>query len=127
MEAMTEATLDSARGPGGMVGRSVLRKEDRPLLTGAARFVDDVHRPGMVHAAVLRSPVAHARVAALDATAAQAAPGVIAVVTAADLDGGGPEIPMRMFRRPGMERFLQRPLAGATVRYSGEPVAVVVA
>src|SRR4051812_10392027 len=121
MVGMSEATLHGA-GVGGMVGRSVLRKEDRPLLTGTARFVDDVHRPGMAHAAILRSPVAHARIAGIDPGAARAAPGVVAVITAADLAGGGPEIPMRMFRRPGMERFLQRPLAGTSVRYSGEPV-----
>lgn len=123
----TSATLDPAADAQRMVGRSALRKEDRPLLTGAARYVDDVHRPGMVHATILRSPHAHARIASIDASAARSAPGVLAVVAAEDLPGGGPEIPMRMFRRPGMERFLQRPLARDVVRYSGEPVAVVVA
>lgn len=127
MANMSGATLDAAAGADSVIGRSVLRKEDRPLLTGTARFVDDVHRPGMAHATILRSPHAHARIAAVDATAARAAEGVVAVVTADDLPGGGPEIPMRMYRRPGMERFLQRPLAGDVVRYSGEPVAVVVA
>jgi carbon-monoxide dehydrogenase large subunit len=126
MAAMS-ATLDPAAGAERVVGASVLRKEDRPLLTGAARYVDDVHRPGMAHATILRSPHAHARIASIDASAARAAPGVLAVVAAEDLPGGGPEIPMRMFRRPGMERFLQRPLARDVVRYSGEPVAVIVA
>jgi len=109
------------------VGASLLRKEDLPLLTGRARFVDDVERPGMVHAAIVRSPLAHARISAPDVAAARALPGVVDVVTAADLPGGGPEIPMRMFRHAGMEDFLQRPLAADVVRYSGEPVAVVVA
>ena len=109
------------------IGRSHLRKEDRPLLTGAAPFADDVALPGMAHATILRSPLGHARIAGIDASAARALHGVAAVFTAADLAGGGPEIPMRMFRRPGMERFLQRPLARDVVRYSGEPVAVVVA
>ena len=110
-----------------MIGTSALRKEDGPLLTGAARFVGDVARPGMVHAVVLRSSVAHARILSLDAREALAQPGVVAVVTAADLPPDTPAIPMRMFTRPGMERFLQPPLAVDTVRYSGEPVAVVIA
>src|SRR5215207_1898277 len=110
-----------------MIGQSPLRKEDLPLLTGRARFVDDVHLDGMVHAAIVRSPHAHARVVSVDAAAARARPDVLGVVTATELSGGGPEIEMRMFRRPGMERFLQRPLAGQVARYSGEPVAVVIA
>src|SRR5437764_10575653 len=99
----------SQPGPvtGDLVGQSVLRKEDLPLLTGTACFIDDIHRPGMLHAAVLRSPHAHARLLDIDPRAARAAPGVTGVVTAADLPDRGPEIPMRMFRRPGMERFLQ--------------------
>jgi CO/xanthine dehydrogenase Mo-binding subunit len=121
------ATADQQQNRSGAIGDSALRKEDRPLLTGVATFVDDVHRQGMLHAAILRSPHAHARVAAIDRSAAESTPGVVAVVLADDLPGGGPEIPMRMFRRPGMERFLQRPLARDVVRYSGEPVAVVVA
>ena len=109
------------------IGRSMPRKEDRPLLTGSARFVDDVHRPGMLHATILRSPHGHARIADIDADAARARLGVAAVITADDLGGGGPPIPMRMFSEPGMEAYLQRPLAAEYVRYSGEPVAVVVA
>ena len=110
-----------------IIGRSMLRKEDRPLLTGAARFVDDVHRPGMLHASILRSPHGHARIVDVDTTAARARPGVAAVITAEDLGGGGPPIPMRMFSEPAMAAYLQRPLAAECVRYSGEPVAVVVA
>lgn len=109
------------------VGRSMRRKEDRPLLVGAARFVDDVHRPGMVHAAVLRSPHGHARILDIDTTAARARRAVAAVITADDLGGGGPPIPMRMFSEAGMEAYLQRPLAQEFVRYSGEPVAVILA
>lgn len=110
-----------------VIGRSVLRNEDRPMLTGAARYVDDVHRPGMLHATILRSPHAHARLVAVDASRARAHPGVTAVITAAEVGDGGPPIPMRMFAGDGMERYLQRPLATDFVRYSGEPVAVVVA
>lgn len=109
------------------VGRSVLRNEDPALLRGRARFVDDLAEPGALEAAVLRSPHPHARVRAIDVSAALDLDGVVDVVTAADLPGGGPLIPIRMFSRPGMERFLQRPLAVDRVRYVGEPVAVVVA
>ncbi|MFN8204306.1 MAG: xanthine dehydrogenase family protein molybdopterin-binding subunit [Solirubrobacteraceae bacterium] len=103
------------------------RKEDPRLLRGRGRFVDDLHDAGTLEAAVLRSPHAHARIVGLDVRAARALDGVEDVIVAGDLDGGGPRIPMRMFSRPGMERFLQRPLAADTVRYAGEPVAVVVA
>jgi CO/xanthine dehydrogenase Mo-binding subunit len=112
--------------PGDAIGRSELRKEDPALLVGSACFVDDLQRSGTVHAAVLRSPHAHARIASLDTAAARALPGVVDVVTAADLPDGL-RIPMRMFRLPGMERFLQPPLAEGVVRYSGEPVAVILA
>jgi carbon-monoxide dehydrogenase large subunit len=119
---------DASSAPrGGPIGRSVLRKEDDPLLRGRAAFVDDLPRRGALEAAVLRSPHAHASIARIDTRAARDLPGVIDVIVSADLPEGGPVIPMRMFARPGMERFLQRPLAGDTVRYVGEPVAVVVA
>lgn len=109
------------------VGSSLLRKEDPPLLRGDAAFVDDLNRADALHAAILRSPVGHGRIGAIDVRRARQLDGVVDVITAADLPGGGPEIPMRMFKRPGMERFLQRPLATDRVRYSGEPVAVVLA
>ncbi len=123
---MAVATPPRTRRPD-VVGSSVLRKEDPPLLRGDAKFVDDLHRADSLHAAILRSPVGHGRIASIDASRARALDGVVDVITAADLPDGGPEIPMRMFKRPGMERFLQRPLATDTVRYSGEPVAVVLA
>lgn len=106
--------------------RSVLRHEDRPLLTGAAQFVADVRLPGQLHAAIVRSPLGHARVVGIDAGAALAGSGAAAVLTADDIP---PEvrIPIRQFSLPGMDRFLQPPLARDRVRYQGEPVAVVVA
>src|SRR5712692_10569036 len=81
----------------------------------------------MVHAFVLRSPFAHATFTSIDRTAALAAPGVIDVITAAELPDGGRPIPMRQFGVEGSERFLQLPIANGVVRYSGEPVAVVIA
>ena len=67
-------------------GRRVERVEDTRLLTGRGTFVDDVTRPGMLHACFVRSPYAHARFTTVDATAALALPGVHAVLTAADLN-----------------------------------------
>jgi CO/xanthine dehydrogenase Mo-binding subunit len=106
--------------------RSVLRKEDGPLLTGSGRFVADMRLPGMVHAAIVRSPLAHAHVLSVSAAAARHRRGVLAVLTAADLPGAL-RIPIRQFSVPGMDRFLQSPLATDRVRYVGDPVAVVVA
>jgi carbon-monoxide dehydrogenase large subunit len=120
-------TAAVAAPAGRLVGAPVARKEDLPLLTGTARFVGDVDRPEMVHAVFVRSPAAHARIAALATEAARAAPGVVDVVTAADLPDTLAPIPIRMFSGPGLERFLQWPLARDVVRYSGDPVAVVLA
>ena len=109
------------------IGTSPLRKEDWPLLRGEATFVADFKRPGMVHAFVVRSPHAHARVVAIDREAVLAAPGVLGVITADDLPDRGRSIPTRMFNDEGSNRFLQKPLADGVVRYSGEPVALLVA
>jgi carbon-monoxide dehydrogenase large subunit len=108
------------------VGQSVRRSEDPPLLRGEARFVGDVRLPGMLHAAVLRSSAAHARLTVLNTQAASRHPGVIKVLTAADLEEM-PVIPMRLAPRDDLARALQRPLAAEKVRYVGEPLAVVVA
>lgn len=125
MVAAGAATAET--GAGRVIGRRVPRKEDDPLLRGQACFVDDFARPGMVHATIVRSPHAHARIVSVDSARARAHEGVLAVFTADDLPDGGPPIPMRMFSHPELNRYLQRPLARDIVRYSGEPVAVVVA
>jgi len=119
----SDGTLGSAR----VIGRSLPRKEDLPLLTGRSCFADDMPRPGALHAAILRSPHAHARIASIDASAALARAGVVDVVTSAALPQPMVRIPMRMYPLPGMELLLQPPLADGIVRYSGEPVAVVLA
>ena len=116
----------SGAGPG-YVGRSVPRVEDRRMLTGRARFVADIRLDGQLHAAILRSPVAHARLGAIDVSAALAMEGVVAVFTAADIAERERKIPIRLAPLPGFERFLQEPLARGKVRYVGEPVALVVA
>ena len=123
---MTKATATTEAALQG-IGSSPLRKEDWPLVRGEGTFVADFKRPGMVHAFVVRSPFAHARFTTIDSEAALAAPGVIDVITAQDLPDRGRPIPTRMFKDEGSNRFLQRPLADGVVRYSGEPVAVVIA
>lgn len=120
----TEAAARHGRAPA--IGRSLPRKEDRRLLTGTSRFIDDLRRPGALRARIVRSPHAHARIVSIDAGRAVAHPGVRDVITAADLPSGTSPIPMRMYPRPGMDRLLQPVLAGEAVRYVGEPVAVVI-
>ena len=111
----------------GLIGSSPLRKEDGPLLRGTARFVDDLYRPDALAAYVVRSPVAHARLLDVDVSTARGCEGVHAVLTAADLPDDLEPIPMRMFTDGPLVRYLQHPLARDVVRYSGEPIAVVVA
>ncbi|MBM4298118.1 MAG: xanthine dehydrogenase family protein molybdopterin-binding subunit, partial [Deltaproteobacteria bacterium] len=108
------------------IGTRVRRKEDLRLLRGIGKYVGDIHRPGMVHAAILRSTHAHARVVKIDASAALKLPGVIGVLTSADMPGLK-TIPMRTGVIPGLERSQQTPIATTKVRYVGDPVAVVVA
>jgi carbon-monoxide dehydrogenase large subunit len=108
------------------VGRSVPRKEDRRLLMGRGTYAADFGLPRMLHAAVLRSPHAHARLGAVHADRALDLPGVVAIVTAADL-GDIARIPTRPGHRVGNAACLQRPLARNRVRYVGEPIAFVVA
>jgi len=108
------------------IGVPIKRLEDPRLLVGGGRYVDDLVRPGMAHAVVVRSPHAHARVQRIDARRALARPGVLACVTAADL-AGVPPIPLRQPGKPAHAAYLQPPLAGEKVRYVGQPIAVVVA
>ncbi|MET0878816.1 MAG: xanthine dehydrogenase family protein molybdopterin-binding subunit, partial [Tardiphaga sp.] len=110
-----------------LVGHAVERMEDARFLSGSGVFVDDLERDGMLHAAILRSPMAHARILSIDAAAALAMPGVHAVITAADLDGEVPLIPLRLAPLPAFEPFRQPVIASRKVRYVGEPIAVVIA
>ncbi len=109
------------------IGTPVRRQEDMRFLTGKATFVDDITLPQMLHAAILRSPQAHARINAIDASQALAIPGVAAVYTYADIASLAKPIPVRLYPLEGLERFLQYSLAQDKVRYVGEPVAAVAA
>jgi len=109
------------------LGARAPRKEDHRLLTGRGRFGSDVQRTKMLHARVIRSSVAHACGLSIDTSAARALPGVVDVVTAADLPGDL-RIPVRLkVQDIDLTEHLQPVLACSTVRYVGEPVAVVLA
>ncbi len=71
------------------IGQAITRREDDRLLTGQGRFVDDVQRPGALHAMFVRSPHAHARIGAFDTAEARAVDGVVAILTGADLQADG--------------------------------------
>ncbi len=113
-------------GTGTGIGARVPRHEDDRLLRGLGRFADDVDRPEQVHVRFVRASVAHARIEGIDTFEAQSVPGVVAVVTAADL-GDIPPIPIRLPRGDEPAGYLQSVLAVGEVRYVGEPVAAVVA
>jgi carbon-monoxide dehydrogenase large subunit len=110
-------------------GASIKRSEDPRILTGAGRYVDDIKLPGMLHAAFVRSPMAHARVLSVDVSAARELPGVVAVYSGADVEAmtvPGPDALMALmgWSGPTPEFTL---LATDKVRFAGDPVAVVIA
>src|SRR2546426_1115393 len=108
------------------IGLSVKRREDRRLLTGRGHYVDDVRLPHLCHAAIVRSPHAHARILDVDARRATALPGVVAVLTIADLPECAAAVPP-LVTSPRFRPYVQPAIAGAKVRHVGEAVAVVVA
>jgi aerobic carbon-monoxide dehydrogenase large subunit len=124
-----------------IIGKALPRKEDVRLLTGAGNYSDDVDLPGQVYAVLVRSPHAHARIRSIDTAAARAIPGVLAVLTGADLVADGLEpiphapLPTRppadiaLINRDGSEHgYAPHPLLPVDrARYVGEQVAVVVA
>ena len=110
-------------------GASIKRSEDPRILTGSGRYVDDIKLPGMLHAAFVRSPLAHARVLSVDASAARELPGVVAVLTGADLEAMTVQAPdplLALFSTGGPTAEFTL-LATDKVRLVGDPVAVVIA
>ena len=107
---------------GSILGAAVKRREDPRLVTGKGRFVADLPAEGALHAHFVRSPVAHARIRGVDASAARAMPGVAAVFTAEDLG-----LPRRAGFPPLGDAFSKPPLAEGVVRFVGDPVALVLA
>ncbi|HEY2058627.1 xanthine dehydrogenase family protein molybdopterin-binding subunit [Amycolatopsis sp. NBC_01480] len=110
------------------IGKSRRRKEDERLITGRTRWTDNIVLPGLLHLAVLRSPLAHAKIVSIDTSAARGEPGVIAVYTGRDLD---PEsaigMPCAWPITPDMKAPRRPVLAADQVNFAGEGVAVVVA
>ena len=108
------------------IGQAVHRKEDKKLLTGKGRYVDDLKLPGMQHMAVVRSPHAHADITGFDTSKAKAMPGVTAVLTGDDLEFAA-GVPCASNPTGDMVHPVRPPLAKGRVRHAGEPVAVVIA
>ncbi|HKS85250.1 MAG TPA: xanthine dehydrogenase family protein molybdopterin-binding subunit [Pseudolabrys sp.] len=112
--------------PNAYIGSAFKRLEDPELLTGAGAFVGDLKSAGLLHAVILRSPVAHAAIESIDIRAACAARGVVTIITAADFSQV-PVIPIRQHAVPEGEAYRQPVIADRKLRYVGEPVAVVIA
>ncbi len=109
------------------IGQPMERREDLRFLRGRGEYVDDVAMPGLLYAVILRSSVAHGRLVSVDASAALKIEGVHAVITAKDMPGGPPIVPMRLQPLPQFKPFEQPVIAHEKVRYVGEPIAVVLA
>ncbi|MEU5841353.1 xanthine dehydrogenase family protein molybdopterin-binding subunit [Rhodococcus sp. NPDC047139] len=124
------STVDPATAEGTVeseLGRARRRKEDEHLITGRTRWTDNIVLPGMLHAAILRSPVAHARITGLDVSEAKSKPGVVAVYTGADLADEQGSLPCAWPITEDMKTPNAPALAVDAVRFAGEAVAIVVA
>ena len=117
----------TAEAPTQLVGEPVRRVEDPSLITGAAKYLDDLKLPGMAHVSILRSPYAHARITSIDTTKAAAAPGVVGVFTGKDFEDL-PALPCA-WQAGGVENFVNTPrvLEIDRVTFTGAGVAAVVA
>ena len=109
------------------IGTPMERREDLRFLRGRGEYLDDLAVDGLLYAVILRSSVAHGRIVSLDVSSARKRPGVHAVITAADMPGGPPIIPMRLQPLPEFKPYEQPVIAHDKVRYVGEPIAVVLA
>jgi aerobic carbon-monoxide dehydrogenase large subunit len=107
------------------VGRPVRRREDERILRGLTRYLDDIDPPGAAHAAFVRSPFAHARIARI--TVPDELAGVVRVITASDLDEHARDLPVQGFEGGRVSEEGHPLLARGEVRYAGQPVAVVLA
>jgi aerobic carbon-monoxide dehydrogenase large subunit len=114
--------------PAGVIGQRLLRKEDPALLTGEAKYTNDLNIPGALHLAVLRSPYAHARIVAVDVSAALVQPGVVAAYSGAELaELWAAPMPCAWPVTDDMKNPAHHPLAISTACYVGDGVACVLA
>ena len=118
-------TLERPAGTKKWLGTSYPRKEDERQVQGQGNFVDDMRLPGMAHAAIVRSPFAHARILSIDASEALKLPGVVAVVTGEQI--ARETQPVTNLLAPPYDKIEDVGIAIGKVRYVGEPVAVIVA
>ena len=109
------------------VGQPIERLEDFRFVRGRGQYIDDLARKDMLHAAILRSAVAHGRIRTIDVSRAKKVPGVHTVITASDLGDAIPLVPMRLQPMPEFEAFGQPVMARDKVRYVGEALAMVLA
>jgi aerobic carbon-monoxide dehydrogenase large subunit len=110
---------------GDLVGRAVRRREDERILRGRTRYVDDIDVPGAAHVAFLRSPFAHARIGGIEVP--EGLEGVVAVITAGDLEGRAGDLPVQGIEGGRVSDEGHPVLARDEVRYAGQPVAAVLA
>ncbi len=109
------------------IGSPIKRSEDTRILTGTGSYVDDIALPGMLHAAFVRSPVAHARITSVDTAAAREAPGVIAVVTGEELEAKIVPGPTGIAAMMGGSSLQYTTLCTDKVRLVGDPIVMVIA
>ena len=113
--------------PDAEIGRARTRKEDARLITGRTRWTDNMTLPGMLHMAVVRSPVAHARLTNVDTSTAKTMSGVVTVLTGADLADEQGSLPCAWAITPDMKAPPAPAMAVDTVHFAGEIVAAVIA
>jgi aerobic carbon-monoxide dehydrogenase large subunit len=120
--------MATAEAPTKMVGQAIKRREDPRLISGKGNYVEDIKLPGMLHAAILRSPYAHARINGINTEAARALPGVVAVITGAEIAEEQNALPCA-WAAGGVQNNVNTPRALAVdmARFTGEGVAMVVA
>ncbi|HKC28969.1 MAG TPA: hypothetical protein VKB75_13235, partial [Jatrophihabitans sp.] len=113
--------------PGAEIGQPRRRKEDARLITGRTMWTDNLTLPGMLHIALLRSPMAHARIASIDTSEAKDRPGAVAVFTGQDFKDVQGDVPCAWPVTPDMVNPGAPLLAVSQVNFAGECVAVIVA
>jgi carbon-monoxide dehydrogenase large subunit len=120
--------MATAEAPTKLFGQAIKRREDPRLITGQGSYIDDIKLPGMLHAAILRSPYAHAKINSINTEAAKALPGVVAVITGEEIAKEQNPLPCA-FPAGHVENNINTPRALAidTVRFTGDGVAIVIA